>query len=789
MNIVIVESPAKAKTINQYLGNDYKVLSSVGHFRDLKVRGKGVIPENNFFMDYELNKDTKAITEIKKSISKGDVLWLATDADREGEAIAWHIYDHLTEKKKLIDVTLKRVVFYEITKNAILKAFNNPRDLDSNMIDSQRVRRALDYLMGHQLSQLLWRTLPRAKSAGRVQSVALKLICDRETERELFKPQEYWDIKASFKNENDESFIANLTVINNKKLKKFDLFSKVEADNALEKIQNVNSYNVKEINKKRIKNHPTAPFITSTLQQEASRKLGIGAKNTMRIAQTLYQGIEINGETVGLISYMRTDSVNLSVEAINQIRNLIKVEYGKKYLPENPKIHKKKTNNAQEAHEAIRPTDVNRTPDSIKNYLDERQRLLYELIWKRTISSQMESAEIDQVSINIASDKSDIEFKTTGSTLIFDGYKKIYMEDVDDIDNNDTDNSNIPKVAEGENLNSFDLKSFQHFTEPPPRFTEASLVKKLEDLGIGRPSTYASIVSTVKDKGYAKYEKKRFEPETKGRIVTAFLNGYFSKYIEENFTAKLENQLDEIAKGKIIWKDTLENWWVPFKKTIDNASSLRVRDVEKKIDEDLGPHFFPALEDGSDPRKCPKCKEGILNIRYGRSGGFIGCSTHPECDHTAQLVVGKGKESSKIEPIKLGFNENNIPITLRIGPYGPYVQLGETPIKGDKKAIKPKRSSIPKNIDFESITLETALSMLALPREIGLHPVSGKMITANNGRFGPYVKHENTFASIKDDNEDVFTIGINRAVDLITEKESQPSPKRRFTRKKLKNKR
>jgi DNA topoisomerase-1 len=398
----------------------------------------------------------------------------------------------------------------------------------------------------------------------------------------------------------------------------------------------------------------------------------------------------------------------------------------------------------------------------------------------------MESAEIDQVIINIVSDKSCIEFKTTGSTLIFDGYKKIYMEDVDDIDNNDTDNSNIPKVEEGENLNSFDLKSFQHFTEPPPRFTEASLVKKLEDLGIGRPSTYASIVSTVKDKGYAKYEKKRFEPETKGRIVTAFLSGYFSKYIEENFTAKLENQLDEIAKGKIIWKDTLENWWVPFKKTIDNASSLRVRDVEKKIDEDLGPHFFPALEDGSDPRKCPKCKEGILNIRYGRSGGFIGCSTHPECDHTAQLVVGKGKESSKIEPIKLGFNENNIPITLRIGPYGPYVQLGETPIKGDKKTIKPKRSSIPKNIDFESITLETALSMLALPREIGLHPVSGKIIIANNGRFGPYVKHENTFAGIKDDNEDIFTIGINRAVDLITEKESKPSPKRRFTRKKIK---
>ena len=787
MNIVIVESPAKAKTINQYLGNDYKVLASYGHIRDLPNKKGSVVPEEDFLMKYEVQADkSKQATAIVKSISKGDTLWLATDADREGEAIAWHIHTYLNEKNKLRDVEIKRVIFNEITKNAILEAFKRPSEIDINMVDAYQVRRALDYLFGFTLSPVLWKTLPRAKSAGRVQSVALKLVCDRETEREKFKPQEYWTINSGFKNNNGESFTANLNILNNNKLKKFDINSKFEADKALEKINNVNNYTVKEIIKKRVKNHPTAPFITSTLQQEASRKLGIGAKNTMRIAQTLYEGIEINGETVGLISYMRTDSIHLSDTAIDQIRSLIKAKYGKEYLPETPRIHNKKSNNAQEAHEAIRPTDVNRTPENINNYLDERQRLLYELIWKRTMSSQMESADIDQVSINIGSDNNDIEFKTTGSIVIFDGYKKIYTEDKDDIDDEDKNNSNIPNVKEGETLTSFEVKSFQHFTEPPPRYTEASLVKKLEELGIGRPSTYASIVSVIKDKGYVRYEKKRFEPETKGRIVTAFLHGNFSNYIEENFTAKLEAQLDDVSNGKIKWKKTIENWWLPFKETIDNASSLRVRDVEKQIDKDLGPHFFPPMEDGSDPRKCPKCKEGILNIRYGKSGGFIGCSTHPECDHTAQLVVGKGKESSKIEPIKLGENKDNLPITLRVGPYGPYVQLGETPKKEEKKAPKPKRASIPKNIDYESITLETALSMLALPREIGLHPVSGKMITANNGRFGPYVKHENTFASVKDDNEDILTIGINRAVDLIVEKESKPPSKRRFTRKKSK---
>ena len=787
MNIVIVESPAKAKTINQYLGNDYKVLASYGHIRDLPNKKGSVVPEEDFLMKYEVQADkSKQATAIVKSISKGDTLWLATDADREGEAIAWHIHTYLNEKNKLRDVEIKRVVFNEITKNAILEAFKRPSEIDINMVDAYQVRRALDYLFGFTLSPVLWKTLPRAKSAGRVQSVALKLVCDRETEREKFKPQEYWTINSGFKNNNGESFTANLNILNNNKLKKFDINSKFEADKALEKINNVNNYTVKEIIKKRVKNHPTAPFITSTLQQESSRKLGIGAKNTMRIAQTLYEGIEINGETVGLISYMRTDSIHLSDTAIDQIRSLITAKYGKEYLPETPRIHNKKSNNAQEAHEAIRPTDVNRTPENINNYLDERQRLLYELIWKRTMSSQMESADIDQVSINIGSDNNDIEFKTTGSIVIFDGYKKIYTEDKDDIDDEDKNNSNIPNVKEGETLTSFEVKSFQHFTEPPPRYTEASLVKKLEELGIGRPSTYASIVSVIKDKGYVRYEKKRFEPETKGRIVTAFLHGNFSNYIEENFTAKLEAQLDDVSNGKIKWKKTIENWWLPFKETIDNASSLRVRDVEKQIDKDLGPHFFPPMEDGSDPRKCPKCKEGVLNIRYGRSGGFIGCSTHPECDHTAQLVVGKGKESSKIEPIKLGENKDNLPITLRVGPYGPYVQLGETPKKEEKKAPKPKRASIPKNIDYESITLETALSMLALPREIGLHPVSGKMITANNGRFGPYVKHENTFASVKDDSEDILTIGINRAVDLIVEKETKPPSKRRFTRKKSK---
>ena len=780
MNIVIVESPAKAKTINQYLGKDYQVLASIGHIRDLKEKGKGVIPEKDFFMDYELNKNTKGLIEITKAISKGDNLWLATDADREGEAIAWHIYSYLNEKRKLIDVVTKRVVFYEITKDAILKAFNNPRSLDTNMIDSQKVRRALDYLMGHKLSQLLWQTLPRAKSAGRVQSVALKLICDREIDREIFIPQEYWTIKGLFKNNIDIKFDAFLSIIDGNKIKKFDINSKSLADSAVKKINNINEFIIKSIKKKRVKNNPSPPFITSTLQQEASRKLGFGAKNTMGIAQSLYQGVEINGETIGLITYMRTDSLNISNSAIQDTRDLIVKNYGQKYLPESTNIYKSKSTNAQEAHEAIRPTNVKKSPQEINKFLNEDQKKLYELIWKRTVSSQMQSAEIDQVTINIGTNETNIEFKSTGSTIAFDGYKKIYTEDKDDIKEDENLNK-IPKLEENEKINLNEITPLQHFTEPPPRYTEASLVKKLEDLGIGRPSTYASIVSVIKDKGYVKYEKRRFEPETKGRIVTAFLNGYFNNYIEENFTAKLEQQLDDVANGKINWKNTLEEWWVPFKETVNNVP-LRVRDVEKKIDEDLGPHFFPPLEDGSDPRKCPKCSDGKLNIRYGKSGGFIGCSKHPECDHTAKLIVGKGKESSKIEPKILGYNENNIAVSLRIGPYGPYVQLGDTPDKKDKKAKKPKRASIPKNIDPDSITLEKALSMLALPREIGIHPVTGKMITANNGRFGPYVKHENTFANIKDEKEDIFTIGMNRAVDLITEKENKPKRKK-YSRK------
>ena len=778
MNIVIVESPAKAKTINQYLGEEYRVLASIGHIRDLKEKGKGVIPEKDFFMDYELNKNTKGLNEITKAISKGDNLWLATDADREGEAIAWHIYSYLNENNKLIDVNTKRVVFYEITKDAILKAFKNPRKLDSDMIDSQRVRRALDYLMGHQLSNLLWRTLPRAKSAGRVQSVALKLICDREIDREIFKPQEYWSIKGFFKNNNNKVFESNLAIINGEKIKKFDINTKILADEAINQINSINNYFIKSIKKKRVRNNPTPPFITSTLQQEASRKLGFGAKNTMGIAQSLYQGVDINGETIGLITYMRTDSLNISDSAINDMRNLIINNYGKEYLPEKPRIYKSKSSNAQEAHEAIRPTDISKNPKDIINYLDDNQKKLYDLIWKRTISSQMESAELDQVTIEIGSNEKDLEFKSTGSTIAFDGYKKIYTEDKDD-DKGDETQNNIPIVKENEKVFITDSNSSQHFTEPPPRYTEASLVKKLEDLGIGRPSTYASIVSVIKDKGYVKYEKRRFEPETKGRIVTAFLNGYFNNYIEENFTAKLEQQLDDVANGKIQWKNTLEDWWVPFKNSIDNASSLRIRDVEKKIDEDLGPHFFPPLEDGTDPRKCPKCTDGILNIRYGKSGGFIGCSRHPECDHTARLIVGKGKESSKFEPKLLGYNEDNVPITLRIGPYGPYVQLGETPLTNDKKTKKPKRASIPKDINIDSLTLEKALSMLSLPREIGIHPATGKMITANNGRFGPYVKHENTFANIKGEEDDIFTIGMNRAIDLITEKENKPKKKRK----------
>ena len=780
MNIVVVESPAKAKTINQYLGKDYKVIASYGHIRDLPNKNGSVLPEKDFAIIYKVNSDKKKqINEINNSISRGDILWLATDADREGEAIAWHIQSILSEQDKLKGIEVKRVIFNEITKSAILKAFDNPKTIDLNMVNAYQARRALDYLMGFTLSPVLWKALPRSKSAGRVQSVALKLICERETDIEAFNSQEYWTIETIFKTPKNKDFIANLYAINKKKLEKLQIKNETEANNILDQIK-LKQFEIEEINKKRVKQNPAPPFITSTLQQEAYRKLGYSAKYTMSIAQSLYEGIDIKGETIGLITYMRTDSINLSDTAIKDNKKVIENLYGNNYVVKFNRKYKNKSKKAQEAHEAIRPTDCSKLPNQIGVFMTESQKRLYELIWKRTIASQMSSAEIDQLSVNILSTNKEFELRASGSTIVFDGFKKIYTEGNDEKDAaNNIKESTLPILNENDHIEYISSEKSQHFTQPPPRFTEASLVKKLEELGIGRPSTYANIVSVIQEKGYVKYEKKRFIPESKGRLVTSFLSGYFKQYIENNFTANLELQLDNISDGKNEWKHVLKEGWLPYKEAINSASSLRVKEVVEKIDSDLGPHFFPEKENGENPRKCPKCDNGNLKIQYGRFGGYIGCSNYPECKFNTQLLVGGKDIENTQEPIILGEYKDNKEISLRNGPYGPYIQLGE-----NSKTDKPKRVTLPKNIDPNNVTLELARNFLSLPRNIGSHPETGKMITAQIGRFGPYVKHENISASIPK-NEDIFEIGINRAVDLIIQKQEKPISKyRRFKKTK-----
>ncbi len=773
MNLVIVESPAKAKTINQYLGKNFLVLASYGHVRDLPNKNGSVIPEKNFEMLYEPNSNKKSqIQQIKNSLNSGDILWLATDSDREGEAIAWHIKSILDNEDKLKNIEIKRVIFNEITKSAILEAFGKPSNININMVNAYQARRALDYLMGFTLSPVLWRALPRSKSAGRVQSVALKLVCERETEIEAFKSIEYWSIESIFETKKQEKITTYLYAINEKKLNKLDIGTLDEANKILEKIKN-NSYVVKNTTKKRIKRNPAPPFITSTLQQEASRKLGFNATHTMSVAQSLYEGVKIQGETVGLITYMRTDSVNLSNFALKKCNEVIHKIYGSEYTIKIPRKYKNKSRNAQEAHEAIRPTDPCRTPKGISKFLNDNQKKLYELIWNRTIACQMQNAEIDQVTINITSNDNKFYMRTSGSNTFFDGFMKVYTEGQDDKNTKyDEKDKVLPHLNDNEKVTYITTNNKQHFTEPPPRFTEATLVKKLEELGIGRPSTYANIVFVIRDKGYVRFERKRFIPESKGRLVTSFLSGYFSKYVGNDFTANLELKLDQISQGKDDWKEVLNNWWIPYKQSIDTASSLRVKDVVEKIDNDLGPHFFPENKNGEDPRKCPKCQKGKLKIQYGRYGGYIGCSNYPNCKFNSQLIVGDKESKSIHEPLILGQNENKENITLRNGPYGYYIQLGDS-----DEHSKPKRVSLPKSVDTSMFDLEQALKYLSLPRKIGNHPETGNIITAGIGRYGPYIKYDKTFFSLPKE-ENIFEIGINRAVDILSK------PKKKFFKKK-----
>jgi DNA topoisomerase-1 len=772
VNVVVVESPAKAKTINKYLGSDYTVLASYGHVRDLPPKDGSVRPDEDFAMDWEVDsKAERHLKEIAAAVRNADQLILATDPDREGEAISWHIREELSRRRALKDVDIRRVVFNEITKSAVLNAMANPRDLDRELIEAYLTRRALDYLVGFTLSPVLWRKLPGSRSAGRVQSVALRLVCEREAEIEVFRPREYWSIEVTLKTDSGAVFPARLVALDGRKLDRFELGDKGAAEAAAKRIREGEPFIVTAVEKKQVRRNPQPPFTTSTLQQEASRKLGLSATRTMRIAQKLYEGVDIGGDTVGLITYMRTDGVQLAQEAIIASRRLIEESYGKDYLPGSPRQYKSPAKNAQEAHEAIRPTDLHRRPQQVAQALAADELKLYELIWKRTIASQMESAVLDQVSVDITGANGSAVLRANGSVLRFDGFLTLYQEDEDD-PSEDAAERRLPPLTEGDRPSLQEVQPEQHFTQPPPRYTEASLVKKLEELGIGRPSTYASILQVLQDRNYVRLEKKRFVPEDRGRLVTAFLTSFFERYVQYNFTADLENQLDDVSGGRIDWKLVLRQFWRDFSEAIDGTRELTIGQVIDALDRELGPHFFPNDESGRDPRLCPACKQGRLGLRLGRSGGFLGCSNYPNCTYTRALAVENGEGGEDAGPRNLGLDpESEAAVTLRKGPYGWYVQLGEAQNKE-----KPKRASLPKSLSPADMDLDKALALLALPRTIGRHPESGEPITAGIGRFGPYIKHGPTYKSLGVD-DDVLTIGLNRAVALLAEPSKGRGPR------------
>jgi len=764
-SVVIVESPAKAKTIEKYLGPGFTVLASYGHVRDLPSKDGSVLPDQDFAMIYELDaRGSKNIAIIAQAVKGAGNLFLATDPDREGEAISWHVAQALEDRRALDGVAIKRVAFHEITKNAVQAAIANPRDLDMNLINAQQARRALDYLVGFTLSPVLWRKLPGSRSAGRVQSVALRLVCERETAIEAFKPREYWTIEGDFQSPSGDAFMARLTHLNGDKLGKYDLPDEAAASAAAAVISQ-RDFTVAATEAKQTKRNPAPPFTTSTLQQEAARKLGFGAKRTMQVAQRLYEGANLNGEMVGLITYMRTDSVNLAGEALSACRQMIGSSFGAAYLPDQPRAYRTTAKNAQEAHEAIRPTGFDRRPEDMAGYLESDQRRLYELIWKRTVASQMESALIDRVAVDIASADGAATLRATGSRIAFDGFLKLYREGRDDGEGaqEDAGDTMLPALAERDALARGEVRPGQHFTEPPPRFTEATLVKRLEELGIGRPSTYANILSVLQERDYVRLEKKRFIPEDRGRLVTAFLESFFGRYVEYNFTAELEDRLDDIANGKLDWKLVLRDFWTAFIAKVDDTKELRVSEVLDALDEILGPHIFADDGSGKDRRACPSCEDGRLNLKLGKFGAFVGCGNYPDCRYTRPFDGGGDGEADN-GPLELGTDpDSGLAVTARKGPYGNYVQLGEQSDDG-----KPKRVSLPKPMAPADLDLEIARGLLSLPREVGPHPETGEMIVAGIGRFGPYLKQDMTFVSLKAD-DDVLSVGLNRAVTLLAE--------------------
>ncbi|WP_406736059.1 type I DNA topoisomerase [Thioclava sp. GXIMD4215] len=789
MAVVVVESPAKAKTINKYLGSDYTVLASFGHVRDLPPKDGSVDPEHDFDMKWEIASDSKKhIKAITDALKDDDTLILATDPDREGEAISWHLEQAL--EKKLKGKNVSRVTFNAITKNAILEAMKSPRQVDTALVEAYLARRALDYLVGFNLSPVLWRKLPGAKSAGRVQSVCLRLIVEREMEIEAFNPREYWSVVAQMETPRGQTFEARLTMMGGKKLDKYDLANQTDAEMAVQAVSS-RALMVNSVEAKPASRNPYAPFMTSTLQQEASRKFGMGAKATMSAAQRLYEA--------GYITYMRTDGIDMAPEAVMQARDAIKAKFGESYVPKSPRMYKNKAKNAQEAHECIRPTDMFVSPDKLKISADD-QRKIYDLIWKRTIASQMEAARFERTTVLIGSKDQQVELRATGSVVTFDGFLKVYDQGRDDDD--DEDSNRLPQVMQGEALKlapayeeafskaqgedtlveddkpgirrcpaavmseNAAILGAQHHTQPPARYTEATLVKRMEELGIGRPSTYASIVTTIQDRGYVRKDKNRLFPEDKGRLVTVFLENYFRRYVEYDFTAGLENQLDDVSAGERDYKEVLSRFWRDFSAALEETSELRITEVLDKIDEVLAPHIYPPREDGSNPRICPVCGNGQLHLKTARSGGaFIGCGNYPECRYTRPLSAPDGDDAAQALDGKLLGYDEGMQVTLRVGRFGPYVQKGEV----TEDVPKPPRASIPKTWSLEDLDLDKAMLLLNLPREIGPHPEDGEMIESAIGRFGPYVKHLKTYANLPSV-EDVFTVGMNHAVELLAQK-------------------
>jgi DNA topoisomerase-1 len=766
MNVVIVESPSKAKTINKYLGKDYNVLASFGHVRDLPSKDGSVLPDQDFAMTYVINdRAKKHIKEIAAATKGASAIYLATDPDREGEAISWHIVEALRELKAIKkDTIVKRIAFNEITKKSVLEALDNPRDIDLDLVNAQQARRALDYLVGFTLSPVLWRKLPGSKSAGRVQSVALRLVCEREEEIEKFVSQEYWDIKVKLVTEKKESLTATLTHIDGKKLDKFALGNKAQAESVAELLKN-KKYLVQDVEKKQVSRNPYPPFTTSSLQQEASRKLGFSPAYTMKLAQQLYEGVAIDGETVGLITYMRTDGVQLSNDAVAEIRKLIGKQFGDNYLPKAARLYKTKTKNAQEAHEAIRPTNIHNIPQKVEKFLDKDQKKLYELIWKRTVACQMENAILNAVAIIIETDPKYGLLRATGSTIAFDGFYTLYSESKDDEE--DEEHKLLPTLNKADALKLDKVNPAQHFTEPPPRFGEASLIKKLEELGIGRPSTYVPIINILQEREYVKLEKKRFYPEERGRLVSAFLVNFFKKYVEYGFTAHLEDELDLVSEGKMQWKILLNNFWQDFYHNIDEVKKRDMTEIIEAVSNSLE-HYLFAGEDKK--HTCPSCHEGSLSLKISRFGAFIACSAYPECKYTKNVggaqemeAEGEGQNAAAKSEV-LGVDpDTKLEVTLRKGPYGLYVQLGETENK--KKA---KRASIPAGIDPTTLDLSKALSLLSLPRMLGKHPETSEEISAGIGRFGPYLLYQGKYVSVK--NQDILSMSLEEALPFLAGK-------------------